>query len=101
MVLNLGVSGQGTERDMAICDFNSPQFLQIPDVEVVLVRQLAGFKQNHQVSSAGEGFPLAGLAREHFKDFAEIGGRDQLVGWNVGSHWDSCWRDLDFASLRR
>ena len=73
MSLNFGVSRQRAERDMRVRHLDAAQLFEVPDVDVVLVRQLAGFKQDHQISAAGERFPLAVVSCEHVKCFVQCG----------------------------
>jgi hypothetical protein len=61
--LNFRVGRERAERNVIFSDFDTAQLVQVPDVDVILVWKFAGFEQHHQVSTAGEGFPLV-VARD-------------------------------------
>ena len=87
MLLDFSVSRQRAERDVRIRYVNPAQFRQVPDIDVVFVRQLARFQQDHQIRAAGEGLPRAFIAGEYIERFAQTRGRDQLIRGNVSSHF--------------
>src|SRR6185295_18882195 len=87
MRVNVSVSCKRAKSDVRISYFDPAQLLQAPDVDVITMRQLAGFEQDHQIRVARKRFPNAGLTIEQGERIREGRRRGELVVWNEGSHF--------------
>ena len=71
MVPNLRVGGERAECNVTVSYFNSAQLRQVPDVDVIPLLQLSGFKQHHQIGAAGERLPGALVASQNIERLTE------------------------------
>src|ERR1051326_6525782 len=90
MFVDFGVGRERPQRYPITGNVNAAQLIEWPDVYVFPVGKLAGFEQYHQVSAAGERFPVAVFLREEIQSLVKTIWRQQFVGWNVASHRVTC-----------
>jgi hypothetical protein len=67
-------------------DFDAAQFWQAPQTDEAFVRQLSGFQQNHQISSACERTPDARFVAEQPQSFNQVRRCFQFVIWKISAH---------------